>query len=260
MPKDRPRKYIKAVRGATRMQPSWPPSAHRELGDVGVFRNGQFERKGTMESLFGVEAIPRDVPGNSTSYHCDSDGNVRIHSHGTAGVAAGPVAADASLRLHFGKADAVLFHATGCWSEEIKNIESVEARMRKLSEEKKWPRGYVVVTEVTHAARTTVLMCRNSKEHVELRASADPGVSGLDLLTASGGLTWAGGSVASLQLLSEGELTPLYRVRGMVRHWFRDDEPGYLDEGTTEDEQGEGEWYVDEVSSETFDVGDAEPN
>jgi hypothetical protein len=40
--------------------------------------------------------------------------------------------------------------------------------MRELSEEKKWPRGYVVVTEVTHAARTTVL-------------------SSLGLLTAAGG-------------------------------------------------------------------------
>ncbi|MER5195208.1 hypothetical protein ACWD3J_30450 [Streptomyces sp. NPDC002755] len=255
MPNDRPRKYIKAVRAATKMQPSWPPSEHRELGDVGVFRDGQFERKGTMQSLFGVEVIPRDAPDNNSSYHCDSNGSVQLLSHAAAGVTVAP-AADASVVLEFGRADAVLFRATGCRTEEIKNIEAVEARMLELHAQKKWPRDYVVVTEVTHASRTTALMSKNRKDRIELRASADPGISGLDLLTASGGLSWAGGSVAGLQLLSEGELTPLYRVRGMVRHLFRDDEPSYLGPDETEDEQDESdtEWYVDEVSSAAFDA------
>jgi hypothetical protein len=257
--KDHPKKYIKEVRKATGMQPSWPPAARRQLGDVGVFRSGEFERKGTLKTLFGLDITARKVKNSRWRHHCDSSGSVRIHLDGAVQAGVGPVAADGSLVLEFGKADAVLFHATGCWSEEIENIEVVEATMRDRAGRKEWPRGYTVVTEVTHAAHTTVLMCRNRKDRVELQASADPGVSGLDLLAASGGLRWTGGSVASLQLLSEGKLTPLYKVRGMLWHPFRDDEPGYLDEADVEGEgEGEGEWYVDEVSSETFDMDDAE--
>ncbi|WUC48851.1 hypothetical protein OG266_10575 [Streptomyces sp. NBC_00554] len=246
------------MRAAIGMQPSWPPDAHRKLGDVGLFRNGQFERKGTFTTLYGVDIVPAPARKRRSSYHCDSNGTVQIHLDAAADAGGGPVTADASLVLEFGKAYAVLFHATGCWSEEIKNIEAVEAKMLELRADNKWKRDYVVVTEVTHAANTTVLMCKNRKDRVELKANADPGISGLDLLTASGGLRWTGGSMASLQLLSEGKLTPLYRVRGILRHWFRDDEPGYLDDAEPEGDEAEAEWYVDEVSSQTFDGDDKE--
>jgi hypothetical protein len=44
----------------------------------------------------------------------------------------------------------------------------------------------------------------------------------------------------------------------MLQRRFRDDEPGYLDEAGPESDEAEGEWYVDEVSSQTFDLVDKE--
>ncbi|MCM1974668.1 hypothetical protein [Streptomyces sp. G1] len=254
MSDSRYRKYIEHVRGDLAMEPSWPPSAVRELGDVGVFRKGHFERKGTLKTLFGLTVKPRPVRRSTTVFHGDSKGTVRVHHNSAIGAGAALVTAEGSLVLEFDKADSVLFHATGCRTREIDGIEDVERLMMELHDRGEWPRRQVVITEVTHAERTTAVMSRKRNDRMALRAAADPMVTGLDLLTASGGLQWAGGSAASLQVLSEGRLTPLYRARGVVRHLFRADEVGYLDDGDEGEPGGdEAECYVDEVSCLDFD-------
>ncbi|MEV6194038.1 hypothetical protein AB0M19_16765 [Streptomyces sp. NPDC051920] len=234
------------------MEPAWPPASHRRLGDVGVFRKGRFERKGTLKSLYGIDFAPRPIPHNRSSYHSDSTGNVQVHLDTGLGADAGPVAADGSVLLEFARARSVLFHATGCRTEEIDGIEAVESGMLDLHRAGRWPDDQVVITEVTHAAFTTVLMSRKRRDRIALRATVDPGITGLDVLAASGGLQWAGGSTAGLQLLSEGELTPLYRVRGMIPHWFKEDEAGFL--SPEKDEEAVEKWIVDEVSSESFET------
>ncbi|PKT69590.1 hypothetical protein CW362_28670 [Streptomyces populi] len=256
MARARHRQYIRKVRADLGMEPAWPPASHRRLGDVGVFRKGHFERKGTLESLYGIGFAPRPIPHNRASYHSDSTGNVQVHLDTGLGVDAGPVAADGSVLLEFARARSVLFHATGCRTEEIEGIETVESRMLDLHRAGGWPDDQVVITEVTHAAFTTVLMSRRRRDRIALRAAADPGVTGLDMLAASGGLQWAGGSTAGIQLLSEGDLTPLYRVRGVIPHWFKEAEAGFL--GGTKDEDAVEKWVVDEVSSESFEDEDFE--
>jgi hypothetical protein len=42
----------------------------------------------------------------------------------------------------------------------------------------------------------------------------------------------------------------------MIRHWFREDEPGFLDDIDDEAEDGTEEWFVDYVSSEDFEADD----
>ncbi|KAB1144960.1 hypothetical protein F7R91_19990 [Streptomyces luteolifulvus] len=256
MPNDRHRQYIRKVRADVGMEPAWPPSADRRLGDVGVFRKGHFERKGTLKTLFGIDIENRPSKKNITVFHGDSKGSVQIHLNTGIGAGAALVTADGSMVLEFGRANSVLFHAAGCRTEEIRNIDLVEKRMKELHADKKWPRDHVVVTEVTHAERTTAIMCSRRNGRIALRAAADPAATGLDLLTATGGLQWTGGAAASLQVLSEGRLTPLYRARGMIRHWFREDEPGFLDDIDDEAEDGTEEWFVDYVSSEDFEADD----
>ncbi|WNM31543.1 hypothetical protein RKE30_14560 [Streptomyces sp. Li-HN-5-11] len=261
MPDRRYKHYIEEVRAETGMEPAWPPSADRRLGDVGVFRKGIFERKGTLKTLFGIDFKSRPSRRNKTTYHGDSKGSVKVHLNMTIGADAALVTADGSMVVEFGRANAVLFRAAGCRTQEIEDIEAVEKRMVELHARKEWPRNHVVITEVTHAERTTVLMSVEGNDRVALRAGAAPGAGGLDLLTASGGLEWAGGTTASTQILSEGSLTPLYQARGMLWHPFRKAEPGFLDQPTGDargdDGVGPGQWYVDEVSSLDHDSDDA---
>ncbi|MET9892852.1 hypothetical protein ABZZ47_22080 [Streptomyces sp. NPDC006465] len=254
MAKARHRQYIQKVRADLGMEPAWPPASHRRLGDVGVFRKGQFERKGTLKSLYGIDFTPRPIPLNRASYHSDSKGSVQIQLNAGIGADAGLLTADGSVLLKFARARSVLFHATGCRTEEIDDIEAIDSRMLALRRTGVWPDDQVVITEVTHAAFTTVLMSRRRGDRIALQATADPGVTGLDILAASGGLQWAGGSTAGLQVLSEGELTPLYRVRGVIPHWFKDAESGFLGEADDEVEK----WSVDEVSSESFETDDVD--
>ncbi|MGV9452979.1 hypothetical protein [Streptomyces sp. NPDC003635] len=249
-------KYIKHVRADVGMEPTWPPAAERVLGDVGRLRNGRFERRGTLETLFGLRVTPRPVKENSSVFRSDSKGTVQVHHNTAIGAGAALVAADGSVVLEFGKADSVFFQATGCRTEEIDRIDLVEELMAERHSKGDWPRGQVVITEVTHAASTTAIMCNRRNDRVALRAAADAPAAGLDLLTASGSLQWAGGSAASLQVVSEGELTPLYRAWGMVRHVFGDDEPSFLDKDTdteTDEEDQDVERYPDQVSSLEFD-------
>ncbi|WP_432097871.1 hypothetical protein [Streptomyces sp. WAC 04229] len=251
MSKQQGKKYIEEMRATIsgRIQPSWPVFARPNLGDVGVLRDGEFERKGTFEELYGVRVASRPAPDSTSRFHCDSSGSVRLHT--TMGAGAGGVT-DASLALDFDRADAVLFHAIGCRSQEIENIHEVEARMKERHAQGLWPRNYVVVTEVTLAERTTVLMSDADGDRVELKAAAAPGLAGFDLLTSSLGVSWVGGTSTTLQILSEGDLVPLYRVRGMVRRLMRDAEPSFLG---GKDAEPDVEWYADEVTSDTHDVG-----
>ncbi|MGW7299376.1 hypothetical protein [Streptomyces sp. NPDC054829] len=255
MSNSRYRKYIEHVRDDLAMEPTWPPSAVRKLGDVGVLRKGHFERKGTLESLFGMTVKRRSAPRNTTVYHGDSKGTVRVHHNSSLGAGAALVNAAGSLVLEFGKAESVLFRAVGCRTEEIDGIEDVEQLMLERRSKGDWPHGQVVITEVTHAERTTIVMSSKRNDRMALRAAGDAAaVTGLDLLTASGGLQWAGGSAASLQVLSEGRLTPLYRARGVFRRWFGGDEVATLDDlDDVEESVDEGDWYVDEVSGLDFD-------
>lgn len=246
------RKYIEHVRADLGMEPSWPPDAEHALGAVGRFRKGNFERRGTLKTLFGLHVKPRRVKEKTTVYSSDSKGTVQVHHNSAIGAGAALVNADGSVVLEFGKADSVFFRATGCKTHEIDRIDLVEKLMMERHRHGDWPRDQVVITEVTHATNTTAIMCSKRNDRIALRATAEAPVAGLDLLTASGGLQWAGGSVASLQVLSAGALTPLYRAKGMVRHLFRDDEPGFLDEVEEGPDDG-AEWYVDDVSSLEFD-------
>ncbi|MFF3849854.1 hypothetical protein [Streptomyces sp. NPDC002328] len=239
------------MRKAFGFQPTWFPDSEVRLGDVGVFRRGQFERKASLEE-WGISWRSRVRPGASPLYEHRSEGAVDVSSAVSAAGGAPAVTAGGGIDVRFTKADAVLFRAADCWSEEIEDIGAVEAEMKARHRDKKWPRRHAVVTEVVHAGWTTVLISDSRTDSARLRATADASALGWDALTAKARLEWAGGSGVSTRFLSRGELTPLYRARGVLRRPFAGPVIRFMDEPGPADAAQPGEAYVDDVDSESF--------
>ncbi|MER5713913.1 hypothetical protein [Streptomyces sp. NPDC002132] len=245
------------MRRAFGFQATWFPDSEVRLGDIGVFRGGQFERKASLEE-WGIGWQPRVRPGASPLYEHRSEGAVDVSSAVTAAGGAPAVTGGGGIDVRFTRAGAVLFRAVDCWSEEIENIGEIEEEMKARRREKKWPARHAVVTEVVHAGWATVLISDSRTDSARLRTTADATALGWDALTARARLEWAGGSGVSTRILSRGELTPLYRARGVLRRPFGGpsvrfmDEPGHGPEEAVQP----GDAYVGDVYSDMFDLDD----
>ncbi|MFJ9736915.1 hypothetical protein [Streptomyces sp. NPDC101166] len=251
------KEYVRELRKAFGFQATWFPDSEVRLGDIGVFRDGQFERKASLEE-WGIGYQPRVRPGASPLYEHRSEGAVDVSSAVTAAGGAPAVTAGGGIDVRFTRADAVLFRAVDCWSEEIENIAEIEAEMKERHRKKKWPGRHAVVTEVVHAGWTTVLISDSRTDSARLRTTADATALGWDALTARARLEWTGGSGVSTRILSQGELTPLYRARGVLRRPFGGPSVRFMDEpgpGPAEAAQP-GDPYVSDVDSETFALDD----
>jgi hypothetical protein len=208
-------KYTGELREKLGYSATWLPMTHVRLGDVGRLDGYVYEYLGSLKD-YGISFSSAKGASMGVVDHVSSEG-VQISSRSHADVLAlDPTAIGGTLSVKFSKQGAVLFRAEGCESEIIKRQNLIETEIIGMHERGAWPDGLVVVTEVVHAARAAIIVSSSSDATIELRGATD--LAGL--VTAGSRLEVVRSRDIATKIIMEGDLTPLFRAKGLRRRRF----------------------------------------
>jgi hypothetical protein len=215
--------YTTALRERFGYSATWVPNAHVRLGDIGTLQGHAYERVASLAD-FGVDFEVRESHTRGT-YEFASSGSVSFgfKAAGEPGsVLAGLAVTDAGLSVDFSSSDAAVFQAAGCSIAQVADQHRLGEELLRLHSEGRWPHHYVVVTEVIRADRATVLVAAASGARMEFKAQAGMQLGPLSLVAADAGLHLMRSQGMGVQIVAAGDLTPLFRARGIQRRLFRE--------------------------------------
>lgn len=208
------RQYTRSLQ-RTGYRATWLPGETMELGAVGFLRDGLFDQRARL-SDFGITFASRAGTGR-TGFEYQSSIGVKT-SYKAAGESSaafrGVGVTSAGVRFEFSRLGAVVFSAPRCVITQIDNKRALERKLRGVTD---WDMGWVIVTKVVKATSATILLSGSSEAFVELRASGSVAPGGVDLADLAVGFSRARASGMAVNLVAEGQLTPLYEAFRMRR-------------------------------------------
>lgn len=192
---------------------TWQPTAPIALGDVGeIGRDYIFVKRGTLAE-FG---IPFDVAPDADSgdlEHVSRRGvSIAVKAEGEVSTLF-PHVPDlrAAIRFSFSEEHSVVFRATECYEDSLKDQLSISQAIVRKASAGDWPLTYAVITHVVRAARGTIIISGSRDASIELSGSGEGQAGGhLDIAASAGVQIGVRKDIATQVVASEG-LTPLFR-------------------------------------------------
>lgn len=209
-------RYTSELRERFGYSATWLPTVGVRLGDVGRLTGYAYESLGSLHD-YNVEFRARRESTRGTMSYVSAQG-VRVSSTSRAdALALDPAAVSGVLSVSFAREGAVLLQAAGCVSEVIDGQRELEKEILRLHERDAWPKDLVVVTEVVHAARATILVSGGSNATIELRGAADL----VGLAAVGSRLEVVRSQDIATQIVAKGNLTPLFRAKGVRKRLLK---------------------------------------
>ena len=262
-------RYTDEIRTQLKRFANWEPGAPLALGDYGELRGSRFHRLGNVAAL-GVEF---DVLEDPTSKHVSyaSKGAVDFSSEIGADADVPTVAkGKATLEISFKAENAILFNAAGVRYDSMADHGTLGRQLLGLYAAGTWDPRHSVITELSRAGSTTVIISSGSSASILLVAEADAPT--LDLADASVRFAPTLERNIGYKTIAEEGMIPLFglsRVRPNTLFWWRQPEfqtrLGFTaDEGQADPPVGfqasledEAEALRDQVRAEGLDPADA---
>lgn len=243
--------YTTEIRANLKRFATWEPGVPMRLGDYGELHGSRFVRLGNiMDPHLEVSFSRRNDSSNShVSYSSAGAVSVDFGVEGT--VDGGPIAAGrVGLRIRFGREHAVFLNAANVRYHSIADQSDLERQLLELFAQRRWKAGHVVVTEISGAASTTVIVAAGRSGEIVLEAEAD--APQIDFADASVQLAVRSENAIGYKAITEDSLTPLLtlsRIRPRGVFWARRHElvreMGFT-AGDTETARGSGD-LVDQL-------------
>lgn len=216
--------YLRALHKKFGYRATWSPGTPLKIGDVGVINgDGVFSPVGTLESMGITGADVR--PGStleSLNFNSSSGVSIALKASGQAAPTGSHLTeAEAGFSISFSKESAIVFRASNP-KEEIILTGNIGQQILQKYENGEWNKDYVVITSLVSAEATTVIISGESGGQIDISASGKADVSDADLASADGSLDVKWSNKISEQIVGKSGLTPLYRVHGIEKRWFRD--------------------------------------
>jgi len=211
------KQYLNEINKRFQYRATWEPGKTLRIGDVGILEKGIFSLRSSLEQ----EGIPLQVRLD------ESEGSMKYTSEGAvdittkvAGQASMPqsqlVKGDAGFIVQFKKQDAVVFTINGSKTHQLENTGQIEKEVLKRYLENKWPKNWVIVTELVEAKEATILISTSKDSKIELKANADISpTSDLNIADAEFNFSVASRRGLSTEIIAKEGITPLYRVSGI---------------------------------------------
>lgn len=215
--------YNKEVHSEFGYRATWGPGTPLQLGDVGTIVEGVFRQESTLAD-FGITDVKTRAGSVMEDYNFDSKSGVSIamKAAGEAAPANSKLAeAQAGFSIDFSRDFSVVFRAKSPQELLITNVAQIGTRIKELYEEGKWEKDYVVITSLVKAASATIIISGEKGAHIDISASGKASVSSIDLASLDAGLDVAWSNQISERIIAKAETTPLYRVHGIKKGWFR---------------------------------------
>jgi hypothetical protein len=148
--------YVKLMYQRYKHFAAWLPNTKVQLGDVGVVEGKYFKQMTTLK-LLGV-SFKKRIGGKPLVFNDDLTGGMQVRVKASGEISAGTAlsVAQAGVSIEFANEGAFLFHAVGCYADEIEDKAAVGQAL--ISLQKKWDINWAVVDTIVRAGSTTILV------------------------------------------------------------------------------------------------------
>jgi hypothetical protein len=216
---DAPKQYMEELRSELGFYPTWLPTAAIELGTFGTLHRGVFRRAGSLRDLAIDFTIKPGATKSSFKKHRGMQ--FRIRSEIKAEV--GPVDAAVGVELSSRRAYAWAFAAAGARLDEIDDILPVATAILQTHRTGLWKREWLLVTEVEHVDRLSVVIAKSTDVKGEIVAKAKIADGSDILLCEESSYRFASSDVFVVE--NAKATTPLYGLRALRGTFRRGLEP-----------------------------------
>jgi hypothetical protein len=211
--------YTSELKNETSYTATWLPSTIVNLGDIGVLDNYTYTYRNTLENL-GV-AFNTRTKANKTNFSYTSAGSVKIDFKLDGELPSPGVLlkeSDAGMSIKFEKERAIFFYAADCVHYQIADLQQLEKDIIDLKAAGKWSSNMVVITEVFVAEKLTILISKSAGANAEFKFTVPTQTPSINLLNGNASLLTK--SNLSTEIISQGNLTPLFRCIGLHKKLF----------------------------------------
>ena len=204
---------------------TFPITEGYKLGDFGLLKDDLFTRLGNV-SQFGIDFGVRQGATESTVKFVSASG-VSVMFHGKVDAGPGGVPVNASVDISFSEQSAVFFNAAGCTADAIENQIQLGEQILQLNRDGKWQQQFAVITTLVKAKSSTIVMSSSSDASITIQATSSA-VQSIDLDDASIQLSVTAFKDLAIEIVTEGDLTPMLGLSGIHGGIFSDDSFGPL--------------------------------
>ena len=209
-------RYAGDIHRDLHMYAAWPVDTPLALGDYGTLEGKLFQKIGNIKEDHNI--IVKSLASTaSVSYDYRTSGIVKtaLYAKGEVKVGTSFPLAKAGLDINFSGENAVFFNASGCKITSIENKESIFSKILQLYRSGKWNKEYRLITELVNAESTIIIASKSSNASISLEADS-PAITVIDLAKAKIGLNLVREEGIGLKVFSDGNLTPLRKLAGIV--------------------------------------------
>ena len=210
--------YLEHMATKTGYRATWEPNRPLTIGAIVKLEKGVF----SIQSSLGKEGIPMEVMDDTSKgvvdYSSSGSVNIGVKAAGQAPLAGSALTnVDAGFSIGFASDKSVLFQADKTKTLQITNLGAIEREVIQRVNDSRWPKDWLIVTQLVQAATATIIISFSSNSKIDLKASANVGTPQLKLTDASLGLSVVNEKGSHFKAIAANGITPLYRVMG-YRH------------------------------------------
>lgn len=208
-------RYTEEMRNEFGYLATWLPNHRLSLGDVGVLNRNRFDRVTTLADLGVNFSVGQGDTLNDLEYvsagQVDVDWGVGNGAPSIDTVSSTPSGATVLFR----RAHATLFQASRCVIETVLDLASLQRSVVDLHLVGQWQRRWVVVTELVRVGAAAIFISSEGGARVDLHVSGTLPEIPLSFAETAVDLRIASTSGMAVRLVTDSQLTPLYRVSGL---------------------------------------------
>lgn len=210
------------IRKETRYSATWLPIAPVSLGDVGRLNGYQYVPVTTLKDLGFSFDVEKGTVNADIDYYSKGAVSSEVKLAGRTPPPGSPlVHGKVGVTLSFKRAGAIVFAASGCRSNRIRDNKSLGDIILQRFHDGLWERDLVVVTEVVSASTATILVASSAGAQVDLVAEGKVTTPSVSLADASARFYTASSRAIGFNVIGGKNLTPLFRAGGIKRTFLR---------------------------------------
>lgn len=216
--------YTKEILEQLNYNATWLPTVQLTPGDVCDLRGNEIRLVAHLTE-FDIPSESENLPVKTDFEYASAGGvSIQFKASGDPPPTGSLLeVSEAGIALSFSKSSAVLLRMAKCTSKRLKSLQKIGDQVLALHNADKWPDGYVVVSEIVSAGASTIIISSGEDAGIDLSAKAGAGVGPLTLASLDAGLQVKRESKIGAKFVAVPGLTPLVRVSGIKKRFFRPD-------------------------------------
>lgn len=200
---------------------AWLPGVPVRLGDVGIIRDGHFQRVSSLENLGFTFAVRQDHAAAQLDYASRGAVSISFKAAGAIPPQGSVLArASAGVVIRMNRGNSLLFQVLGASFPSIEDQLSLEHEIRRRHAVGEWNTDHLVVTEVLQAGAAAILIASSSDARVELSARGNLSAGSISIADLDAGFEVAYSRGMHTRIVASAGLTPLFRARRLRSRFF----------------------------------------